>query len=315
MQARRLGLANDGRVNLFWRLLSYTFFYMLLMMIIMFVQERVLHWPRTNVLGTLFYSSLMVAGTWGLTWYYRIRVDRRPWSGMALPGLRRQAGLLLLGFAAGIVLFGLVFMVDWYAGLLEITGYESARSGLAGAMAFLTAGLLFSITPGFTEELVMRGYWFQNIGEGRPVWVSTLIMGVFFALLHVGEIGPRMLIFLPSVLIISTALVITRLLTGSLWLSIGWHTAWDFAQTYLFGVSAVGRGVHPLIAVKMTGPAWLVGAPGMPEEGLIGIAAELLGAALLLGWMTWRKKRINWRAVLAPDGQLEGTPSHHRLSA
>jgi membrane protease YdiL (CAAX protease family) len=313
---RKLFRAHDGRIHLFWRLLSYTFFYMALMAVAMFVQEKVLHQPRTTIAGALFYTGVMVTGTWWLTRAFRRRADRRPWGGMALPSLRRgNIGLLLLGFTAGLVLFGLVFGVERYAGLLEVTGFEAARSGLSGAITFLVAGLLYDLTPGFTEEVVMRGYWFQNIGEGRPVWISTLIMGIFFALMHFGEIGPRMLIFIPSVLIISTALVMTRLLTGSLWLAIGWHTAWNFAQHYVFGISAVGLGLHPWVAAKLTGPAWLVGAPGMPEEGLVGIAAELLGVALLLGWMAWRRKRIDWRAVLTAEGHLETAPAPQRLSA
>ncbi len=34
-------------------------------------------------------------------------------------------------------------------------------------MGFVLFGLFYAITPGFTEEVVMRGYWFQNIGEGH----------------------------------------------------------------------------------------------------------------------------------------------------
>ncbi len=302
---RRLFIAPDGRLNLFWRLFTYTLLYFVMLMLAQALQERALGLPRNSLRGTLVHSGLAVALTIGLTWFYRTKVDKRPWSGVGLT-LRGRVGQLLTGFAAGVLLIGLVFAIEYAAGWLTITGFEPNRSGWGTALSFVVAGLLYAITPGFTEEVLMRGYWFQNLGEGRRLWVSTLVVAVAFALLHFGQFGPWMLVFIPSMLVLSTGLILSRLVTGSLWMAIGWHTAWDFAQWAVFGISPLWS-MRPLIAVQMTGPIWLIGPPGMPEEGLVGILVEMLGVGLLLAYMAWRRYRIDWKATLAPDGRVKAS--------
>jgi len=303
---RRLFIAPDGRLNLFWRLLSYMFLYYVALLLSQFLQELVTGVPRTHPFGGLLSSGLAVAFTVGLTWLFRTRVDRRPLRSIGLLPLRGWLGQLLIGFIAGVLLMGLVFGIEYAAGWLKVTAFEPARSGWGPALSSVLGGLVFAVTPGFTEEVVMRGYWFQNLAEGRRLWVASLVVSVVFALLHFGEFGPWMLTFIPSVLIISTGLILSRLVTGSLWLAIGWHTAWDFAQWSVFGISPLWN-THPLIAARMTGPAWLVGPIGMPEEGLLGIAVEALGVAILLGYMAWKGIRIDWRATTSPDDPAAGS--------
>ncbi len=79
-----------------------------------------------------------------------------------------------------------------------------------------------------------------------------------------------MLIFTPSVLVLSTGLILSRLVTGSLWLAIGWHTTWDFAQWSLFGISPLwrmrrrgdaGRGRPPVLHGLVEVPGQLASPP------------------------------------------------------
>jgi len=54
--------------------------------------------------------------------------------------------------------------------------------------------------------------------------------------------------------------------TGNLWLPIGFHAAWDWGQTYFYGVPDSGTVVPGhLLDSKFTGPAWLTGGTVGPE--------------------------------------------------
>ncbi len=85
-----------------------------------------------------------------------------------------------------------------------------------------------------------------------------------------------MLIFTPSVLVLSTGLILSRLVTGSLWLAIGWHTTWDFAQWSLFGISPLwrtrrrgdaGRGRPPVLHGLVEVPGQLASPPASERGG------------------------------------------------
>ena len=58
----------------------------------------------------------------------------------------------------------------------------------------------------------------------------------------------------------------TVLWTGSLWWAIGYHAAWDWAESYFYGVPDSGT-VMPghLLMTSAHGPQWLSGGAAGPE--------------------------------------------------
>jgi CAAX protease family protein len=73
----------------------------------------------------------------------------------------------------------------------------------------------------------------------------------------------------------------TLRVTGNLWLAVGFHASWDWAQSFFYGVpdSGVHTAGHFLNSVA-TGPAWLSGGSVGPEGSVLVFAT--LGAAGLL---------------------------------
>jgi membrane protease YdiL (CAAX protease family) len=68
--------------------------------------------------------------------------------------------------------------------------------------------------------------------------------------------------------------------TGALWFALGCHGAWDFAETYLYGVPDSGMTAPGALShAVLHGPAWLTGGVTGPEASwlvfpvLAGIAA------------------------------------------
>lgn len=76
-------------------------------------------------------------------------------------------------------------------------------------------------------------------------------------------------------------------LTGRLWVPIGLHLAWNFAQGYLFGAAVSGNNLGGSIAVSTARPgatAWLTGGTLGPEASafaLLVVSSVTVGALLL----------------------------------
>ena len=63
-------------------------------------------------------------------------------------------------------------------------------------------------------------------------------------------------------------------LTGRLWVPIGLHLAWNFAQGYLFGAAVSGGNLGGSIAISTAhpgAPAWLTGGTFGPEASVLAL--------------------------------------------
>jgi hypothetical protein len=236
-------------------------------------------------------------------------IDKRP---MADYGLRLSGGWWLdlgFGLALGALLMTGVFLIEWAAGWLTITGsFQAARPDQSFAAALVWALVLF-ISVGIYEELLFRGYALRNLAEGLNLprigprgailiaWIGT---SAIFGLAHATN---------PNATAISTLniglagifLGLGYVLTGSLAIPIGLHITWNFVQGNVFGfpVSGGAFGGITFIDIEQGGPAlWTGGAFG-PEAGLIGIAAMLVGSGLTLLWVRWRQGSIGLHLPLA----------------
>jgi membrane protease YdiL (CAAX protease family) len=300
--------SQDGRLRLFWRLLSYT----VLLFVIALVANQVHYFLKQpdspSLLAELAFAVIYLAGVLGLTALYRRRLDRRPWSGMALPPLRRRwldlvTGSLWLPLLMPTPLVVLAFAV----GQARIVGTEVADSGLLTSILFVLAGLSNNFVIGFCEELAMRGYVFQNLGERYSLWLATLLTGLTFGLLHFW--GGLSVAAILSMVAFSTVFVTLRLCTRSIWAAIGLHTAFNWVYTSLLGFSSSEGGyAHALLHIE-TPIGSEAATPVNPVLGDIGsvlpniIACGLI-VLLLLVWNRLRGRRINWRARLESDGSI-----------
>jgi len=255
--------------------------------------------------GVAVGSPVYAAALWWFTRFFRLRLDRRPWSGMAVSPFRPRD--CLAGFLLGMAMIGAVFGVEWAAGWLRIVGGRES-AGSAGTLLEIVAGFLLFAAVGFSEELSSRGYMLQNLAELLPIWAGTVACGILFGALHFNLEGFGWT-FLLSAIVVTAFMTASRLVTGSLWLGIGWHTGWDWLQTIVLGITpgSLPRGA-PLWRVEQHGPPLLVGRGQAIEGGLLPIAAELTGFLLLAAWGR-RTGGIPWRSWLAPDGTPSASPS------
>ncbi len=187
-----------------------------------------------------------------------------------LAGARSAPSLLAIGLVGGLSTNAAVvgLMAAFGGARIELADAAFLASLVGLAKLLLTDGLV-----AVTEEFIFRGYALRALGEGLGFWPAVLITSGLFAVLHLYSADT--LLGLVPIVLFSIFLCLTVRLTGSLYLAIGWHAAWDFSEDGVFGVS--DSGLHKMGLLFHTtpqGPAWLSG-------GRIGSEGSVLSWILI----------------------------------
>lgn len=256
--------------------------------------------PGRQVLGL----AGAVPAVLGLTYAFRRWVDRRSWDGIGLPVPRwRHLWQWSAGFAAGVLAVAVLFGVEWALGWVEVAGTELDERAAGAVVGLLVGGLALQVAAGFTEEVAFRGYVFANLAERMRLRDAALMVGLLFGAVHLPAAtslasGLTWTVGVNTVaggVLISSLWVLMRLSSGTLWPAIGMHAAWNWAESWLFGLTTTAEPGHgdALLHVQQSGPGFIVGGE-VPETGLL----FTLGEALLLGgyWLWLRRDRVRLRA-------------------
>jgi membrane protease YdiL (CAAX protease family) len=244
------------------------------------------------LLGTIaesipFFILLLV--TWIMS-----KIERRPNS---VYGFGNTRGLLyfLSGLAWGIVCLSLLILTLCKSGLLVfdrrlIFGGDILRYGAIWLLGFLLVGLLEEyLTRGYLQFTLTRGLaglyqWaFQTRhSQALGFWTSAIIFSILFGLGHSKNPGESPIGLLSAGL---AAMVFCFSLwrTGSLWWAIGFHTSWDWGQSFLYGVPDSGTMVqHHLFATHPVGTPILSGGTTGPEGSIFVLAVLALAILIVL---------------------------------
>jgi membrane protease YdiL (CAAX protease family) len=223
----------------------------------------------------LLEGGVYLAGIVVLTWVFMRCLDRQP---LVSLGLQAQGGLLrlLLGLGLGAGLIGLVFVT------MVTAGWLVAEPGRLDLLPFLASALSWAALS-FVEELTFRGYILQGLARAWIMPIAVAVSSLLFGVVHLIDPNAQLL----AVLNISVAglfFAVAYLVTRSLWLPAGIHIGWNLAEIHLLGFPGSGHTEPSLLRSTVGGPEWLTGGAFGPEGGILGLAAWLLGIALLLGY-------------------------------
>ena len=112
--------------------------------------------------------------------------------------------------------------------------------------------------------------------EGNSFWLAAWVTSTLFGFVHTGNNGENWIgIFAAGA--IGFVFVVSVRLTGSAWWAIGFHAAWDWAETFFFGTADSGMpAVGSFLVAKPAGnPFWSGGTNG-PEGSLLVLGIILL---------------------------------------
>jgi len=168
----------------------------------------------------------------------------------------RPIAKLLAGWTGGLVCLSLVVGVLHVGGYLVFDGW--ALHGLP-IVGYGLVWLLDFLMVGVREEVLFRGYLQATLTRGMGFWPAAILLSVLFGAGHIPNAGETV-VGITGVMIRAMFYCLLLRLTGSLWLGIGFHAAWDWAQSYLYGTPQSGHvmqghwfSTHPMGAPSMSG--------------------------------------------------------------
>jgi uncharacterized protein len=206
------------------------------------------------------------------------RIEKRRLNDYGIPLREAFAARFWEGSVWGIVMLSAILLVLYVSGHFQIdsvalSGSSVFRWALAWAATFLAVSL--------SEELAFRGYWLFSFSRRLRFWPAALFLSVVFGGAHLRNQGENALGLLE---VVATGLLfcLTIRRTGNLWFAVGFHAAWDWAETFFYGTPDSGLlGVGHLLNSSTRGPNWLTGGLAGPEGSIIAIFVLLLCALLI----------------------------------
>ena len=221
-------------------------------------------------------------------------------------GDRRGVSHFFAGLAWGITCLSLLVLTLWKTGLLVfggrlLFGGDILRYGAIWLFGFLTVGLLEEyVTRGYVQYTLTRGLaaiyqWAFKTRHGAALgfWTSAIIFSVLFGMGHKGNPGESP-IGLLSAGLAGMVFCLSLWRTGSLWWAIGFHTSWDWAQSFVYGVADSGLMTqHHLMATHPVGKLILSGGTTGPEGSVMILGVFVL--IVLIIFFTLPNSREKYR--------------------
>jgi membrane protease YdiL (CAAX protease family) len=218
-------------------------------------------------------------------------IEKRPLLAIPFRGAARS-WRLLWGAVWGFVALSALVGTLWSAHLLA---FAPARMAAGRALGYgLIWGGIFLLV-GFFEETLFRGYLQSILAKGLGFWPAALVTSALFGAIHISNHGESHIGILAAALV-GLLFCMSLWYTGSLWWAIGFHAAWDWAQSFFYGTADSGlmmRG-HLLAEHPMGNAFWSGGTTG--PEGSPYVVLLLLLAALGC-WAWWRRHPAEWRVA------------------
>jgi membrane protease YdiL (CAAX protease family) len=192
----------------------------------------------------------------------------------------RALPLLAGGIIFGVVALGLL------VAMLLFTHTATLRFGSLTPLQNCRYGsewLIASLLIGASEEFIFRAYLFSALSRGLSFRWAAVITSLLFGAAHLGN-PHEPVIGLLTIVGFGAVLCITIWRTGSLWLAIGIHGGWDYAENYIFGSHDSGVDFFgTLLTLDPRGPNFLSGGATGPEGSIFCVLT-----LILMGLVTWR---------------------------
>ncbi|MBD0428108.1 CPBP family intramembrane metalloprotease [Aquisalinus flavus] len=170
----------------------------------------------------------------------------RLWEGRKFVTLGLDPGSVGKGLRG--VLFAMAAVTVWAsiliatgAGTLEIAAAEVPLTALLAALALMP--LAWAVQTG-SEEIIFRGFLLQTVGQRHGLILGVVVSCVVFALAHAGN-GIGNAYYFAGVFLLAIFLCLYAIAENSLWGVWGFHLAWNFSQSQVFGIRAIGDDVSP----------------------------------------------------------------------
>ena len=227
---------------------------------------------KTNDSAGLLSAFIGAGIFFGAYWLFVRYVERRPVDEFAfLPAAKELAA----GFAIGVALLSVVVGVIAALGSYRIIGTNGAN--------VLPLALSIGIFPGFSEEIAIRGLFFRLFERWLGSWAALALSAAFFGAGHLANPGATWIAAVGIAFEAGIMLTAVYMITRRLWIAIGLHAAWNFAEGGIYGTPVSGLNIDGLIRPWIGGSDLVTGGKFGPEASLPAMAvATAIGVVFLI---------------------------------
>ena len=184
-------------------------------------------------------------------------------------------GVALMSALAGCLIAGRQVAID---GRL-LSGADVVAYAVAYGAAFVIAAI--------AEEALYRGYAQAALARLVGFWPAAILLSLTFGLVHLSNPGESS-IAMANAVVAGIVLCLCLRLSGSLWWGIGFHAAWNWAQSFVFGAPASGFLIEKRVLEWQAAgdPFWSGGLSGLEGSAL---ALPILCIAAVIVAATFRR--------------------------
>lgn len=194
------------------------------------------------------------------------------------------------GLVIGLLLFAAVIMAIAISGGYHVLGFGST------AAAVTMVGI--NAAAAVTEELAFRGVLFRVVEQRAGSWIALAGTSVLFGGMHL--LNPDATVWGAVAIAVEAGgmLGAAFLATRKLWLQIGLHFGWNFAESGIFGTEMSGSGApEGLLHSVTSGPMLLTGGEFGPEASLFSVIAGVLMTVVFLSLAHRRGNLVGFRPL------------------
>lgn len=217
--------------------------------------------PDLRALRNPLKTLVLLAAYWAFVRF----IERR--AVMALSP--RHAGReLCAGFGWGLGLISATVALLSLLGFYRVGGWGSP----AGMLQMLYLHLFVAVL----EEVLFRGLLLHLLEKIIGTWPALAVSTALFGVAHLANPDANALT-LSCLGLLAVCLSLAFLATRRLWLCIGLHWAWNFAQGGIFSLPVSGTQLWPgLLDARSAGPAWATGGEFGIEASAVTLVLTLL---------------------------------------
>ena len=192
-----------------------------------------------------------------------------------------------LGLGVGAVMIAIPALICFITGCVKFS-FNSSASPLTLVLFFLAF-----VLQGMGEEVLFRGYLMTSLCRRHNEWVAIIVSALMFAVFHVPNASFSIIAFV-NILLFGIFAGVFMLKRGSIWAVGAIHTAWNYLQGNIFGISVSGNPKFTsLLNASNSDFGAILSGGDFGLEGGLGATVLLLVALLLALMMPPKKSELD----------------------
>lgn len=207
-------------------------------------------------------------------WVWLLLYEKRPFWTLGLP-LKGAVRRLAVGALAGAGMMAVIVGTMALVGCVTVEGGGHRITGAEALGPALVFFLSYLVQAG-TEEVVFRGWVFQTVTARHALWLGLTVNIALFGLMHFPKTPATIL----QLVLFGGFATLYAIKEGSVWGVCGWHAAWNWTQSNLFGLALTGHdsASASVLDLGTRGHELLTGGEFGPEASIVSLAVLFAGS-------------------------------------